>query len=141
MAANFQTDQIKREEEEEDVDFAEPCNGPRCSICQQIDPGNYEKSLHTCRSKNVVYEIAYPNGPSYIGITSQPLSKRMSQHRHAISSGHGDGRKFIEFYQKNDFDNARITILDEGKGSDLFEKEKNWIQKKNTLYNGLNSEL
>ena len=136
--ANLQTDQIK--EEEEDVDFVEPCNNPRCKICQQIDAGNCEK-FFTCRSKNVVYEITH-NGQSYIGITTETLSTRMSKHRHAIKSGHGDGRKFIEYYQKNNFDDAQITILDEGKGlADLSVKEKYWIQKKNTLYNGLNSEL
>ncbi len=25
---------------EEDVDFTEPCKGPRCKLCKQIVPGN-----------------------------------------------------------------------------------------------------
>ncbi len=123
----------------EDVDYAQPCNGSRCKICSQIVPGPNAQETYTCQSTYVVYKISY-GGVNYIGKTTATLSKRMSQHRHAIKAGHGDGEKFIDFYRTHDFNNATITVLDSAENDrELREKEHYWINYYNSYNNGLNS--
>ena len=124
---------------EEEVDYTEPCYGRRCTTCQQIVPGN-TRETHTCQSKNVVYKISR-GGMNYIGKTTAPMSKRMSQHKHAIKAGRGDGQKFTDFFRNQaNFDEAEITILDSADNDrDLREKERYWINHYDSYNNGLNS--
>ena len=122
----------------EETDYTEPCNGSRCKTCQQIVLGN-TLDRYTCQSSNVVYKISTA-GLNYIGITTASLSKRMTQHRHAIIAGHGDGEKFIEHFRRENFDDAKITILDTATNKhELREKERYWINYYDSHHNGLNS--
>ena len=124
---------------EEEVDYTEPCYGGRCKICKQIVRGNASET-YNCRSDNVVYKISC-GSMNYIGKTTAPLSKRMSQHKHAIKAGHGDGQKFTDFFRnKANFDEANITILDSADNDkELRQKESYWINQYDSYNNGLNS--
>ena len=135
-------EEMTEEKFEEDVDYTQPCCDHRCKICTQIIPGETSRKTYTCRSENIVYLITSPEGKNYIGITKAPMAKRMSQHRHAIRAGHGDGEKFTEYYRKeSNFDDATITVLEEGNSEeDLRQKERKWIGKYDSLHNGLNSQ-
>lgn len=132
------------EEGEDAIDYTEPCSGPRCKICSSIVPGpDVKGKTFTCRSQNVVYLITSPDGKQkYVGITTRSMSDRMSKHRHSIKSGSGDGEKFIKYYQKHEFEQASITIIDEGTDkTNLEQKENRWIRHYDSLRNGLNSQL
>ena len=90
----------------------------------------------------IVYLITSEEGVPYVGITTTTLEHRMSQHRHAIKAGHGDGEKFIKYYQNHDFEAARKEVIDTGATKkELLEKERHYIQVYDSLNHGLNSEL
>jgi predicted GIY-YIG superfamily endonuclease len=103
----------------------------------------------------LLYLITSSEGVRYVGITTEPLKHRMSQHHHAIKVGHGDGEKFIHYYNEpgNDFEDADVQIIDRGrdkkellqKESDLIQyylqKERHWITHYDSIKNGLNSKL
>ena len=96
----------------------------------------------SCKKSNVVYMIRSNQGAKYVGKTTSSLDHRMSQHRHAIKAGHGDGEKFIKYYQKkkNNFDAAKVKVLYQGRSDKhLDEKERKFIKKYNTIKKGLNS--
>ncbi len=126
---------------EEDVDFpTRPCNKPRCKICDQIVEGDTVHEFN-CKSKNVVYQIQ-EGGKTYVGKTKGPMSTRMNSHRHNIKVGRGDGPKFIEHFNPNNYANAEITVLDHANNrQDLTQKEHEWINRCNSYEgeNGLNS--
>ena len=89
---------------------------------------------------NVVYMITYA-GKRYVGQTDQSLHERMSEHHRAIDEGHGDGKKFIKYYKKHDFEDATVKILYHGRSDKyLNQKEKFYIKKYNTVKNGLNTQ-
>ena len=100
------------------------------------------KSKHSGSKSNVVYMIESTQGAKYVGKTTSPLNHRMSQHRHAIKAGHGDGGKFMKYYQKkeNNFNAAKVKVLYQGRSDKyLDQKEKEFIKKYDTVKNGLNS--
>lgn len=103
--------------------------------------------IKSCRSslKNVVYLIVSTRGKKYVGITTGTLKHRMEQHREAIRAGHGDGKKFIDYYRKNDFEEATVQVLYKPRGENirqkLRQKEAEYIQEYDSMRNGLNSEL
>ena len=107
---------------------------------------NYSESNNvqeeTDGGSGIVYLITSTEGMPYVGITTTTLEHRMSQHRHAIKVGHGDGKRFIEYYQSHDFDAATKKVIDTGANrEELLEKERYYIQQYDSLNNGLNSEL
>lgn len=118
------------------------CPGQSCKICTTgIEETDGEKE---CMRKNVVYLITSKKGKHYVGITTGTLGHRTSQHHHAIKAGHGDSKKFIDYYNRpgNDFDEASVRIIDTGRNKEeLLEKEREWIQYYDSVNNGLNSEL
>jgi predicted GIY-YIG superfamily endonuclease len=94
--------------------------------------------------QNVVYLITSTNGVHYVGITTNTLKNRMSEHHSAIRVDHGDGEKFIHYYNQpgNDFEDADIQIIDRGTNrKELLQKERHWIKHYDSIRNGLNSEL
>ena len=103
--------------------------------------------IKSCRidAKNVVYLIVSAEGKPYVGITTGTLEHRVAQHREAIRAGHGDGRKFINYYKRHDFEEATVQILYKPTGGDinqkLRQKEAEYIKEYDSMRNGLNSEL
>lgn len=95
--------------------------------------------------KNVVYLITSREGKHYVGITTTTLRHRMDQHRHAIKAGHGDGKKFIDYYRRHDFEAATVQVIYKPQGNNirqkLREKEAYFIKEYDSINNGLNSEL
>ena len=90
----------------------------------------------------IIYKISYDGSNIYIGQTRDGLAHRMSQHKHAIKAGHGDGQKFIAFYKTHDFDHAIKEEIDTARNKEeLNAKECKWIQHYDSICNGLNSEL
>lgn len=95
--------------------------------------------------KNVVYLITSREGKPYVGITTTTLKHRMAQHRHAIRAGHGDGKKFIDYYQRHNFEEVTVDILykPHPKGDidrKLREKETQFIRQYDSVNKGLNSQ-
>ena len=91
-----------------------------------------------------VYLLRSKKGVPYVGKTLN-LRRRMAQHRHAIKSGHGDGRKLTKYYRKkgNNFAQAKVTNIYKPRGKNikkkLEKKEQQWIKKYNSVRKGLNS--
>ncbi len=122
----------------EETDSAEPCEGSKCKICKQIVPGNTKKD-YTCESQYVIYLIT-SEGKNYVGKTTATMKHRMSQHKHAIKVGHGDGKKFIKYFQQHNFEDAKITVLDSATTKEeLHQKERQWIAHYKSDEIGLNS--
>ena len=113
------------------------CDGQgTCKTCQMF-------KSKCCHWHDVVYLITSAKGKKYVGITTATLGHRMSQHHHAIKAGHGDGEKFIKYYQKKErFEDATVTVLYHGRSNKyLRQKEREFIIKYDSIRNGLNSEL
>ena len=96
-------------------------------------------------TKNVVYLIRSREGIPYVGKTTTTLKHRMAQHRHAIKSGHGDGVKFINYYQRYNFEEATVKILYKPHPignikEKLSKKEAYYIKQYGSIKNGLNSQ-
>ena len=92
-----------------------------------------------------VYLITSKEGKPYVGKTTTTLNQRMAQHRHAIRAGHGDGEKFIDYYQRHSFEEVTVDILykphQEGDiDRKLREKETHFIQQYDSVNKGLNSQ-
>ena len=124
------------------AEFSEERDGPSCKPC--ADYGSEEDNTleSTDGNTGIVYLITSEEGVPYVGITMTTLEKRMDQHRHAIKAGHGDGKKFIEYYQNHDFDKVDIKVIDRGTSrQELLQKERHYIQEYDSMNNGLNSEL
>ena len=88
--------------------------------------------------------ITSRKGVPYVGMTTNTVGERMREHRSSINEGHGDGAKFIEYYRQpgNDFDEATVKVIDRGSDrQDLLQKERKWIERYDSIENGLNSEL
>ncbi len=103
--------------------------------------GRKKSTPAVSRCKGTVYKISSA-GKNYIGKTTQPLSHRMSQHRHAIKAGHGDGEKFIKHFKKkkNDIKKARVTVVDHATTErSLHKKERKMIAHYKSDKKGLNS--
>ncbi len=135
-----QAQEIKHDHEDdyEDVDYTEPCKGPRCKLCKQIIPGNTQEQ-YTCRSENVIYKIE-EGGKVYIGKTTDPMKKRMNAHRHNVRHQTGDGQKFLQHFNTPEkFANATITVIESANPGELRERESHWIKQYNSYENGLNS--
>jgi predicted GIY-YIG superfamily endonuclease len=62
--------------------------------------------------RNVVYLITSTKGDRYVGITTDTLKRRMSEHHTAIRDDHGDGEKFRDYYRKrgNNFKDATVVF-------------------------------
>ena len=124
------------------AEFSEERDGPSCKL--RADYGSEEDNTleSTDGNTGIVYLITSEEGVPYVGITMTTLEKRMDQHRHAIKAGHGDGKKFIEYYQNHDFDKVDIKVIDRGTSrQELLQKERHYIQEYDSMNNGLNSEL
>ena len=124
------------------AEYSEECDGPSCKLC--ADYGSEEDNTleSTDGNTGIVYLITSEEGVPYVGITMTNKQHRMAQHRHAIKAGHGDGKKFIEYYQNHDFDKADIRVIDTGTSKqELLQKERHYIQEYDSMNNGLNSEL
>ena len=124
------------------AEYSEECDGPSCKLC--ADYGSEEDNTleSTDGNTGIVYLITSEEGVPYVGITMTNKQHRMAQHRHAIKAGHGDGKKFIKYYQNHDFDKADIKVIDRGTSKqELLQKERHYIQKYDSMNNGLNSEL
>ena len=92
-----------------------------------------------------VYLITSRAGKHYVGKTTTTLEQRMTQHRHAIIARHGDGEKFIDYYQRHNFEDATVEVLyrPHQRGDidrKLREKETQFIQQYDSVNNGLNSQ-
>ena len=117
------------------------CDGPSCQLCAEYGRESDNIQEETDGTELVVYLITSDEGVKYVGKTNN-FKHRMSQHRHAINAGHGDGEKFINYYQSHDFDAATATkeIIYRAKNEkDLEEKEHFYIKKYNSVNNGLNT--
>ena len=115
------------------------CPGESCTIC--VGGGEETDGVRRkdCQERYVIYKIESPEGVIYIGKTKSTLGHRMSQHRHAIKAGHGDGSDFIDYYREHDFEKAKITILAHAEDDDdLREKEEHYIEKYDAISSGLN---
>ena len=124
------------------AEFSKEGDGPSCK--PRADYGSEEDNTleSTDGNTGIVYLITSEEGVPYVGITMTTLEKRMDQHRHAIKAGHGDGKKFIEYYQNHDFDKVDIKVIDRGTSrQELLQKERHYIQEYDSMNNGLNSEL
>ena len=121
------------------AEFSEECDGPSCKLC--ADYGSEEDNTleSTDGNTGIVYLITSEEGVPYVGITMTNKQHRMAQHRHAIKAGHGDGKKFIEYYKTHDFEEANKRILCRCTREELPEKEQFYINKYNSLNRGLNS--
>ena len=104
--------------EEEMVEYLEECDGPSCKLCaeygRESDNNIWGSEESTDGNIGIVYLIESEEGVPYVGITTTSIKHRMAQHRHAINAGHGDGKKFIEYYQDHDFDKADIRVIGKG---------------------------
>lgn len=78
----------------------------------------------------VIYVATFPNGYKYVGQTSQPLNKRIAQHR--SDSKTRNHNKTIPFYNainKYGFDNITWEVVDNYENKeDGNKKEKCWIE-------------
>jgi len=77
----------------------------------------------------VVYQLAFPHGKLYIGITVR-FKKRMGEHR--IGGKCDDGHVIKRAIRKHGWSNVKVTILESGISSKdvLKEREVYWIQEK-----------
>ena len=126
------------------ANYPDKCDGPSCKLCADYGreednniPGSQEG---TDGEENIIYLIKSEEGVPYVGKTTQKLKHRMAQHRCAIKAGHGDGKKFIEYYQTHDFEKAAKTVLCYCTSEEeLPEMEQLYIDEHNSLNKGLNS--
>lgn len=118
------------------------CTGPSCKLCADYGVPLEGSAIEETDGKkeNIVYLITSEEGKKYFGMTTTNFNHRMAQHRHSIKSGKGDGQKFINYYQKHDFEKAKKEILYTGTDKeDLLEKEKMLIVKYDSINKGLNT--
>ena len=132
--------------EEEMANYSEECDGPSCKLCaeygRESDKDIWGSEESTDGNSGFVYLIKSEEGVPYVGTTTTSIEHRMAQHRYAINAGHGDGKKFTKYYQNHDFDKADIRVIDTGTSKEeLRKKERKYIQKYDSLENGLNSQL
>ena len=147
MANTYHTEWYHHYNGIEVIDYSELCHGSEyfkeisntdwCQYEQAVP--SYTTEQYTDQSRNVIYLISSA-GMNYVGKTTQTLSQRMSQHRHAIKAGYGDGAKFIRHFQKYNFEDTKIKVLDSSKDPhELHEKERYWIAYYRSDEIGLNS--
>lgn len=88
----------------------------------------------------LVYKVTFPNDKCYIGITSQSLNKRRSDHYSNVSSGKRS--KFYNAIRKYGKDNINWNIIDRAETwKELCELEKNYITQFDSYKYGYNMTL
>ena len=153
---------------QEKRDGFKPCGQARCPICDQLsecDKRRLIKSVKcsttgeeivikgelTCSTSSVIYCITClrggrlcPSFPQYIGETKRSLKERMRGHRGSIiqpSQENCSAPKGIHFKSPgHSISDLRIIPIEHVKDGDLRRKvrESFYIQKFDTVYNGLN---
>ena len=85
-------------------------------------------------NEKIIYRYLFPNGKSYIGLTTQPKNKRNAQHK-SCSRNTGNTRFVYNAIRKYGFKNLIYEILDTAENNDeLREKEKAYIFFYNSYY-------
>jgi len=88
--------------------------------------------LTSCKMAGVVYQLEFPQGKLYIGITTR-FKRRMGEHRNAGNSE--DGHAVKHAIRKHGWANVKVSILERGIDSRdvLKEREVYWIAKKGSM--------
>ena len=84
-----------------------------------------------------IYQITNPEGKTYIGL-SKDIKNRWESYKHYTGIAKNSSIKFS--LKKYGYENHKFEILEEvqGDGKKLRERERYWIQKTNSLTEGLN---
>ena len=135
------------------------CKRPRCTHCSRIVESDHFLSLQNCTSfkqncdtncstRNVIYLISCKKcNKQYVGLMSQPVSKRMNSHKFDISnfkdpdfSTHVATHFNTDDHSLSDFSVMPIDIVPDD--MERLLKETYWIHKMGTKFpSGLNAKL
>ena len=88
--------------------------------------------MTSCAMTGVVYQLEFPHGKLYIGITTR-FKRRMGEHRNGGRTE--DGHAIKHAIRKYGWVNVRVSILERGIESRdvLREREVHWIAKKRSM--------
>jgi len=88
--------------------------------------------LTSCVMIGVVYQLGFPNGKLYIGMTTR-FKRRMGEHRNGANCE--DGHAVRHAIRKYGWVNVKVTILEGGIADRelLREREVHWIQEKASM--------
>jgi hypothetical protein len=94
-------------------------------------------------NKNImqgIYQITNPEGKTYIGL-SKDIKKRWESYKHYTGIAKNSSIKFS--LKKYGYENHKFEVLEEvqGNGKKLRERERYWIEKTNSLVEGLNDNM
>ena len=108
-----------------------------CEVRVRIEPSHalIERLGDLDLRKGIVYVITSPSGKMYVGQTTQPLKRRMAQHRHYNSTCPVLGKAIAKY----GWDAMKVNVLAETYAGFLNEVEMMAIRKLNTIApNGYN---